>query len=100
MSNVTVRQSHSLSVAEARSRLSVFEETLGKFGVKLKWKGDRAEIDGTGVSGGVTVAAGHVSVDIKLGLLAKAAGVDAGKLQGSLEKRLAAALDPAGPRDA
>lgn len=97
MSTVSVKQPHRLPLAEARSRLSTFEETLSKYGVKLKWKGDRAEIDGTGVSGDVSVSSTDVSVQIKLGLLARAAGVDAAKLQGSLEKRLAAALAPSSP---
>jgi putative polyhydroxyalkanoate system protein len=98
MSHLTVRQPHSLSTDEARRRLASFEEMLAKYGVKLNWKGDRAEIDGTGVSGGAVVTKSDVTIEIKLGFLARAAGVDADKLRGSVEKRLAAAL--AGERTA
>ncbi len=92
MSTIKVSQPHSLSKDDAKSRLDVFEQQLGKYGVKLDWKGFQAAIKGTGVSGDAEVLDNLVSITIKLGFLAKAAGVDAGKLEGSLRKRLTAAF--------
>ncbi len=90
---IKVSQPHSFSVDEAKEKLGSFEEMLGKYGVKLAWKGSRAEIKGFGVSGGVDVSATAVEVAVKLGMMAKAAGVDPDKLTASIEKRLKAALD-------
>ncbi len=92
MSTVKVTQPHSLSTAEAKGKLGSFEEMLGKYGVKLAWAGDRAEIKGVGVSGDVKVSADAVQVAVKLGMMAKAVGVDPAKLEKSIEKRLLAAL--------
>lgn len=92
MSHVSVCQPHKLTREEARRRLGSFEEMLGKYGVKLQWKGDRAEMDGTGVSGDATVTGSDVTINIKLGFLARSLGVDADKLRASVVKRLATAL--------
>ena len=95
MSTIKVSQPHSLTKDDAKGRLDVFEEQLGKYGVKLHWSGFSAAIRGTGVSGGAEVLDDLVSITIKLGFLAKAAGVDARKLESSLRKRLVTALtDP------
>ncbi len=92
MATVSVRQPHSLSPAEVRSRLSAFEEMMGKYGVSARWSGDRAKLEGTGVSGDIAVGAGEVSVRLKLGMLARAAGVDPKRLEASIAKRLKAAV--------
>ena len=92
MSTIRVAERHALSRETARSRLGPFEEQLKKYGVKLNWSGFKAVIDGTGVSGGAEVLDSVVEITIKLGFLAKAAGVDAAKLEESVRKRLAAAL--------
>lgn len=92
MSTIKVSQSHSLSKDDAKTRMAVFEEQLSKYGVKLDWSGFKAKIKGTGVSGGAEILDDLVSITIKLGFLAKAAGVDAGKLEASVRKRLTAAL--------
>lgn len=93
MSTVRVQKAHSLDPAEARVRLGSFEQDLAQRGARLVWEGDTAEIQGTGVSGSVRVTASEVSVEVKLGLLARAAGVKADRLQASIEKRLNAAFD-------
>ncbi|MCO4772406.1 MAG: polyhydroxyalkanoic acid system family protein [Deltaproteobacteria bacterium] len=93
MSTIKVNQPHALPKDEAKSRLAVFEESLGKYGVKLDWSGHKAKLKGTGVSGGAEVADDNVNITVKLGFLAKAAGVDAGKLEASIKKRLAAAFE-------
>ena len=61
---------------------------LKKYHVSLTWKGDRAAISGVGVSGEIKVDDQAVDVTVSLGFLAKAAGVDATKLQASIAKRL------------
>lgn len=94
MSTVQVRQPHAMGIESAKSALSGFEEDLAKRGAKLVWSGNSAEVKGTGVSGQVVVSEAEVFVEVKLGLIAKAAGVKADKLQASIEKRLAAALGP------
>lgn len=88
MSTVTVRQPHQLDRAAAKARLASFEEMLKKYRVSLAWSGDRAEIKGLGVSGDVVVGANAVDVTVKLGMMARAAGVDADRLRGSIERRL------------
>lgn len=89
---IKVSQPHSFSVDEAKAKLGGFEEMLSKYGVKLAWKGNRAEIKGFGVSGGVDVSPSSVDVAVKLGMMAKAAGVDPDRLAKSIEKRLKSAL--------
>ena len=92
MSKINVVQAHAVSVDEARERLGDFEQTMGKYGVSLAWSGAQAKIKGVGVSGSVTIDGAQVCVELKLGLLAKAAGVDADRLRGSIERRLSAAF--------
>lgn len=92
MSTIRVQQPHALDPETARARLADFEADLAKRGAKLVWSGDRAEVKGTGVSGHVDVTATSVDVEVKLGMIAKAAGVKADKLEASIAKRLAAAL--------
>ena len=92
MSTVQVRVPHGLGVEGAKTALNSFEADLAKRGAKLVWAGAQAEVRGPGVSGGVSVTEAAVEVSIKLGLLAKAAGVKADKLEASISKRLHAAL--------
>lgn len=92
MADVKVKKAHSLSTTEAQQRLQSFEEMLTKYGVKAKWNGNHADLKGTGVSGSIDVSDKDVTVVVKLGMLAKAAGVDAGRLGKSIEKRLDSAL--------
>ena len=92
MSTIRVRQPHQYDRAKAKDSFGSFEEMMGKYGVKLKWKGDQAAIKGMGVSGDVQILDDAVTVTIKLGMMAKAAGVDAKRLEGSITRRLAAAF--------
>ena len=93
MADVKVTQAHSLSIDDAKSRVGSFEEMLQKYMVKVKWKGAHADLKGTGVSGSIDVTDSDVTVVVKLGMLAKAAGIDAGRLKGSIAKRLKAAFE-------
>jgi putative polyhydroxyalkanoate system protein len=93
MAGIRVRQAHTFSKPEARARFSSFEEMMGKVGVTLKWRGDSARVKGVGVSGDVEVFERHVEVRLKLGMLAKAAGVDPVRLERSITRRLAEAFE-------
>ncbi len=92
MGTINIRQEHNLSVEEARGRLAAFEEQMGKYGAKLVWKGSRAEVSGIGVSGSAVISEDTVELTIKLGMLARAAGIDEDRLRGSIERRLVIAL--------
>ncbi len=92
MADVKVTQAHSMSTDDAKKAVASFEEMLTKYNVKTNWKGNKADLKGTGVSGSINVTDSSVAVVVKLGLLAKAAGVDADRLKSSIEKRLSAAL--------
>ena len=64
----------------------------GKFRVRLAWEGDNAVIKGIGVSGDVRVMDDHVELVLKLGLAARAAGVDPKRLEKAITRRLAEAF--------
>jgi putative polyhydroxyalkanoate system protein len=92
MSKILVEKSHSLAPDKVREALKPFEADLGKYGLAPEWKGNKAELKGTGASGEIRIEPSKVVIEIKLGLLAKAAGIKPDKVQASIEKRLAAAL--------
>ncbi|MCA9688731.1 MAG: polyhydroxyalkanoic acid system family protein [Myxococcales bacterium] len=93
MATVRVTESHSLSPAEAKSRITSFEEMIKKYGVKVDWSGNQAKLKGTGVKGSIDVTGRDATVVVELGMLARAAGVKADKLESSIRKRLRAAFD-------
>ncbi len=93
MSDVQVTQAHHLGAEEAKNRLQSFEGMVAKYGVKADWSGNKANLKGTGVSGDIAVSDTSVTVTIKLGMLARMAGVDAARLQESIEKRLSSAFE-------
>ena len=92
MSSVHVEQPHSMSVEEAKSALESFAAEIAKYGMKLEWTGNNARLKGTGASGEVAVHDDKVTVTVKLGMIARAAGVKADKLEASISRRLANAL--------
>jgi putative polyhydroxyalkanoate system protein len=92
MAKIVVEKEHALSPDEARAALEPFEKDIAKYGLKPDWRGDRAELKGTGVSGEIRVEASRVVVELKLGMLAKAAGIKPDRIKASIEKRLNAAL--------
>ena len=92
MSTIVVTEKHALSVDEVKQRLTAFEQDIGKYGMKLAWSGSNAELKGTGASGDVKVTDGDVKVTVKLGMMAKMAGVKPDLLSKSIEKRLKSAL--------
>lgn len=92
MANVNIEVPHSHPVPEVLKRLAGFTEDLSKYGARLVWKGNRAEVHGLGVSGEVNNDPGRLKVALKLGLAARVAGVDPVRLEASIRKRLEAAL--------
>ena len=92
MSTVTVTESHALSVDDAKKALADFEGDLSKYGMKLDWNGPNATLKGTGASGDVRVTNNDVTVVVKLGMMAKMAGVKPDLLEKSIQKRLRSAL--------
>ena len=92
MADVVVNQSHNLTPAAAKEKIASFEEMMKKYGVKAVWKGDSAKLKGTGVSGSIDVTSSNVKIFIKLGMMAKAVGVDPVRLKGSIERRLSTAF--------
>lgn len=92
MSSVNVSVPHSLGASEARNRVRGFEDYIGKYGMKAEWSGNKAELKGFGASGNINVSDRAVDVALKLGLAARAAGVDGDRLRGSIQRRLEEAL--------
>lgn len=93
MSKVNVRQPHTVSRAEAKQRLEGFAELLKRYRVSLDWKGDKAAIKGVGVSGDIDIRDDAIQVSLQLGMLARAAGIDAARLEGSIGRRLREAFE-------
>ncbi|MEO1269732.1 MAG: polyhydroxyalkanoic acid system family protein [Myxococcota bacterium] len=93
MADVTVTQPHTLSLDEVKNKMSEFETMMAKYGVKANWSGHSAKLKGLGVSGSIDVTDDQVKVLVKLGMMAKAAGVDPVRLKGSIERRLKAAFE-------
>jgi len=95
MADVRVTQSHALSLEEAKAKMSDFEDMMKKYGVSAKWAGAHADLKGTGVKGAIDVSDSAVSVELKLGMLAKAAGIDPERLHKSISRRLREAFEQA-----
>ncbi len=93
MSEVRVVQAHTIGADEAVKRLDSFEAMVSKFMVSLKWSGHNAKVKGPGVSGQINVTDTSVTIQLKLGMMARVAGVDAERLQGSISRRVAEAFE-------
>lgn len=66
---------------------------MAKYGVSANWSGNKATLKGMAVSGGIDISPSKIDIAIKLGMMARAAGVDPARLQASIEKRLRAAFE-------
>jgi putative polyhydroxyalkanoate system protein len=93
MAKVHVQESHNLSVEEAKRRAGAFEDMFKKYGVKPKWSGNKAKVKGPGVKGDVVVTDSDITIDLKLGMIAKAAGIKADKLEASIRRRIQEAME-------
>ena len=92
MANITVREEHQKSIEEVKKGISTFEEMMGKYMIKVDWSGNKATLKGP-VSGSIEIGNEWIEVSVKLGMMAKAMGVDPVRLEGSIRKRLRAGLD-------
>ena len=93
MSDIRVIEAHNMQPAQAIEKIESFEAMLKKYAVRARWRGQEAELKGPGVKGSITVDDTEARVEIKLGMLAKAAGIDPVRLSKSISKRLRAAFD-------
>lgn len=88
MSDIHVVEAHQSDIASAKEKVASFEDMLKKYRVKVVWKGNDAQLKGTGVKGGIQLDDTNVTVDVKLGMVARAAGIKADRLEQSIRKRL------------
>ncbi len=90
MADIELERTHNLGLGEARRRVDALEAKLKeRYGVKLDWRGNTAELKGSGVSGTLDVGETKVAVKIKLGLLLKPMG---GKIREAIERQVDKAL--------
>jgi len=93
MSTIKVEQAHDLSIEEAKTKVEAFGQDMKeRFGLSMTWDGNRALLKGIGASGDVEVKSDAVLVAIKLGMMAKAAGIKADRVEASVIKRLKSAF--------
>ena len=93
MSTIKVEQGHDLSIEDARARVEAFGQDMKeRFGLSMTWDGNRARLEGIGASGDVEVRSDAVVVAIKLGMMAKVAGIKADRVEASVTKRLKSAF--------
>lgn len=91
MSTVKVTVPHSKNQDDIRAGLTQFEEMFAKYMVSVEWSGYQASLSGP-VSGSIDIRESELEVSIKLGMMAKMAGIDPKRLEASIRKRLDAAL--------
>ncbi|MGB5366314.1 MAG: polyhydroxyalkanoic acid system family protein [Polyangiales bacterium] len=95
MADVRITQSHTVNLDDAKQKLGGFEDMMKKYGVSAKWSGSHADLKGTGVKGAIDITDSDVRVELKLGMLAKAAGIDPDRLSKSIGRRLKEAFEGA-----
>lgn len=90
MADISITKKHSLGMDGARERLNkMAEELSSKYGIKSSWSGNVATLSGTGLKKGVVeLKEDSVSVEITLGLLAKA-------MKGTIDEQVNKAFDKA-----
>ncbi len=92
MAEVRVSVPHSLPVPQAIEKVKAFEDMVSKFGVSTHWNGHHADLKGAAASGSIDVTPSEAVIVVKLGMFARAAGVDPAKLEGSIRRRLESAF--------
>jgi putative polyhydroxyalkanoate system protein len=90
MGTIQIRKSHRLGRREAHRRIQALEPELNqKYGVRLAWQGERADVRASKLSGQLVVDDSQLSVDLRLGLTL--VPVQA-KIRSALEQQLERAL--------
>ncbi len=70
MSKISIHRRHNLSHGQALAVAKKVTADLHKsYGIASKWRADCARIEGSGISGELTVAPKRFEIDLKLGLL-------------------------------
>ena len=86
MSDIKIERSHKLGAEEAKNRFLALEAKLKeRYGVCFEWNGSSARVTGTAVKGDVQIADDRITINLKLGLLARAF---AGKIQAAIERQV------------
>lgn len=81
-----IRREHSLDKDEARKRVDEIAARLNnKFKLRSEWRGDKLEIDGSGVQGCIVVSDHSVDVDLQLGFALK---MFEGAIRSSIEEAM------------
>jgi putative polyhydroxyalkanoate system protein len=64
-----IHRTHNLGIEEAKRRVDLVAEEVGpKWNLKSWWDGNRMQVQGTGISALIAVAADSVEVKVKTGL--------------------------------
>jgi putative polyhydroxyalkanoate system protein len=86
VSNISIKRSHSMSVAEAKKVADKVAAKLEKdYQLKANWGGDVLIFARSGVNGSLSVGAKDFKIDVKLGFLMAAFK---GPIQGAIEENL------------
>lgn len=91
MADIDISVAHGTDRPTAREKTdTVLQKMAEKMGIGVRWEGDTAELEGTGVkSGRVTVGDETVTVSVKLALMAKPMkGMIEEKIQDGIERAL------------
>ena len=92
MAKVQVREAHQKPADDVKAGIAELETMMSKYMVSIDWNGHNATLSGP-VNGEIKITDHDIYVEIKLGMMAKMAGIDAKRLEGSIRKRLRNALD-------
>jgi putative polyhydroxyalkanoate system protein len=90
MADIDIERNHKLGLQELRRRLGTLEEKLQeRYGAKVQWRGDEADIKGPGFTGTLHLAEERVAVALKLNFVMRPL---AGKIREAMEKQVDKAL--------
>jgi putative polyhydroxyalkanoate system protein len=90
MADIEIERSHNLGLEELRKRLGTLEEKMQeRYGAKMQWRGDQADIKGPGFSGTLNLGETRVAVALKLNFVMRPL---AGKIREAMEKQVDKAL--------
>ncbi len=98
MSDISIKRSHSMSVAEAKKVADKVAAKLEKdYQLKANWAGDVLNFARSGVNGSLAVGTKDFKIDVKLGFLMAAFK---GPIQGAIEENLDKMLKSASEKPA
>lgn len=87
MSDISAAKAHGMTKAEALIKLQTLgDQFASKYGVKVEFREDTAQVSGKGVTGTARVDDTHVRLNLKLGLAVR---LISGKIKAGVDKALA-----------